>query len=268
MRKCFFVTLLMSLSMPLLLTLTSCDASKKISYFQDAQLVADAPAPLVEDLLIQQGDKVQFMVKIQGNSALSNLFYYNVSEENEGGGELGAMNYYIVDDEGDVFLPVVGKIHAAGLKRYELEQRLKQSIMDNGFKSVAVTATLLNAGVTFVGEVNRPGRLSIDNDNITILEALALAKDLTLNGRRDNIVVVRNVGGTDKVYQLDLRSLKQVVESPAYYLQNNDIVYVQPTKKRVREAVNSGNDVYTASFWLQMSSLEIRIINLLDKIND
>lgn len=248
--------------------LTACNASKKITYFQDADFLDGTPAPVVQDILLDIGDKVQFSVNVQSEPLLSQLFRY--SSSNSGNGYSNEqMNYFIVDEDGNITLPVVGKIQARGLRRSELEQKLKEGIIAQGYgDKVTVTSTLMNAGYTVIGEVNKPGRYPIYRDNVTVLEALADGKDLTINGRRDNVVVVRKVNGVDKVYQMDLRSLSDVLSSPAYYLQNNDVVYVQPTDKRAREAVNFGNDIYKTSFWLSLTNLEIQVINLINHLND
>ena len=131
-----------------------------------------------------------------------------------------------------------------------------------------MAATHLNNHITIIGEVNRPGRFAVDRDNLTILEALSMGGDLTLNGRRDNITVVRNIEGVDNAFQMDIRSLDEVIKSPAFYLQNNDVVYVQPTDKRIREASVTANELQTTDFWLQLTSLEIRILKLLDSLNN
>lgn len=259
-----------------LIILCSCNPTRNISYFQDAMQVDDTPAPVSQAIRLVPGDRIQFMVYVTGNPALTRLFYINNPYSYEalyesvviGTSSASQNNYFIIDDKGYLDLPVIGKVKAAGLKRSELEQLVRQKIIDNGYgNEVTVTATHMNAGVTLVGEVNRPGRCSINHDQFTVLEALAMGNDLTVNARRDNIIVVRNIDGIDNVYQMDLRSLKDVVNSPAYYLQNNDVVYVQPSKKRIRESVNSGNDIYTSAFWLQLTTLEIRILRLLDKLN-
>ncbi|MCQ2095629.1 MAG: polysaccharide biosynthesis/export family protein [Bacteroidaceae bacterium] len=254
--------------LPCLLCLTlfcSCAPSRKISYFKDAELVSGTDAPVMRSIVLMPGDQLQFMVCVNNHPEITSLFYFSESGTNTD----PRYNYFVIDSNGDLDLPVVGSVRAAGQTRAQIEQLVRRRITACGYgEDVAVAATHLNNHITIIGEVNRPGRFAVDRDNLTILEALSMGGDLTLNGRRDNITVVRNIEGVDNAFQMDIRSLDEVIKSPAFYLQNNDVVYVQPTDKRIREASVTANELQTTDFWLQLTSLEIRILKLLDSLNN
>ena len=113
----------------------------------------------------------------------------------------------------------------------------------------------MNLTVSVMGEVNSPGRYSIDKDKMSILEVLSMAGDLTIYGRRDNILVLRQEDGAQKVYAVNLGSADQLYTSPAYYLQQNDVVYVEPNDTKSRQSTVNGNNVRSTSFWLSLASL-------------
>ena len=120
----------------------------------------------------------------------------------------------------------------------------------------------MNLGFSVLGEVNVPGRYKIDRDRFTILEALALAGDLTINAERENVVLVRQEDGKDRVYVLNLLDAKQLYSSPAFFLQQGDMIYVKPNDKRVRESTINGNNVRSASFWFSVTSMLTSVVLL------
>ncbi len=156
-----------------------------------------------------------------------------------------AMQYYIVDEEGEVEFPVLGKIHLAGLTRTAAEDSI-QSLLAKQVVNPMVHINLINAKVSVLGEVNRPGQVAMTSDRLTILDALAAAGDLTVYGKRDNVLVSREVDGKIQIARLNLSSA-ELYSSPFYYLQQNDMVYVSPNKVR---AIGSSN----ASLWFSMVS--------------
>ena len=113
----------------------------------------------------------------------------------------------------------------------------------------------MNLTGSVMGEVNSPGRYSIDKDKMSILEVLSMAGDLTIYGRRDNVLVLRQEEGEQKVYAVNLASADQLYTSPAYYLQQNDVVYVEPNDTKARQSTVNGNNVRSTSFWLSLASL-------------
>lgn len=152
---------------------------------------------------------------------------------------------YRVDENGDIEMPVLGKLHVAGLVRAEAEQLIKEALEKHVVKPM-VQVNLVSAKVSVLGEVNRPGTVSISNGRLTVLEALAAAGDMTPYGRRDNLLISREVDGKMEFARIDMTS-PDLLTSPYYYLQQNDVIYVSPNKVR---AVNSAN----VSLWLSTVS--------------
>ena len=156
-----------------------------------------------------------------------------------------ALQYYVVDDNGDIEFPVLGKLHVAGLKRNEVELMVKEKL-EAQVLNPQVHAHIVNAKVSVLGEVNRPGNVVMTGGRMTLFDALASVGDLTPYGRRDNVLVTREVDGKMQIARLNLRDVN-VVTSPYFFLQQNDVVYVSPNKVR---AVSSAN----ASLWFSLVS--------------
>jgi polysaccharide export outer membrane protein len=146
---------------------------------------------------------------------------------------------------GDVELPVLGKVHVAGLKRTEVADLIKSKLEAQVINPL-VKVDLVNASVTVTGEVNRPGRIAMTKGRLTILDALAGAGDMTPYGRRDNVLVTRENNGKLEMARVSLRST-DLYTSPYYFLQQNDIIYVSPNKVRAISSTNAG-------LWLSMVS--------------
>ena len=167
-----------------------------------------------------------------------------------------------MDGDVDIDFPVIGKIPVAGLTRAEVADKIKNELMAQDLvRDPVVTVDYLNLYVSLMGEVARPGRYAIVRDEVTILDALALAGDLTILGRRDNIRVIREEGGVQKTYLIDLRSMENLVQSPAYYICQNDLIYVEPNEMRTRQSTVNGNTVLSTSFWISIASLAATIVS-------
>lgn len=149
-----------------------------------------------------------------------------------------SMQYYIVDEAGNIEFPILGKLHIAGLRRNEVEDFVKKELEKQVINPM-VHVNLINAKVSVMGEVTRPGQIPITNGRITLLDALAAAGDLTPYGRRDNVLVSREVDGKMQMVRLDLRSA-DIYKSPYFFLQQNDVVYVSPNKVRAVSSTNAG----------------------------
>ena len=144
----------------------------------------------------------------------------------------------------------------AGLTREEAEERIKEELLDcRQIKDPVVIIEFMNLGFSILGEVARPGRYKIDRDRFTVLDAISLAGDLTINGRRDNIMLVRHEVTKDRTYILNLMDAKSLYNSPAFYMEQGDIIYVTPNDKRIRESTVNGNNIRSTSFWISLASL-------------
>lgn len=160
-------------------------------------------------------------------------------------GTTPTLQYYTVDEKGELELPLLGRFKVEGKKRSEVEDLIRSRLMTQ-VTNPTVNVMLINPAVTVMGEVNRPGRYTMPNGRVTLLEALGLAGDLTIYGKRDNVLVSREVNGKMEFARIDLGSA-DLFTSPYYYLQQNDVIYVSPNKVR---AISSTN----ASLWLSVVS--------------
>lgn len=238
---------------------TSCATHKKIAYFQDLTPgVSTQEVSLPLEIKIQPDDKISILVNSKNPQLveLFNLPYVTRQIGTVGSSSSQGISGYTVDADGNIDFPVLGKIHIAGKSRAEVAAFIKNELISNNLvNDPVVTVEFMNLTVSVMGEVNSPGRYSIDKDKMSILEVLSMAGDLTIYGRRDNVLVLRQEEGEQKVYAVNLASADQLYTSPAYYLQQNDVVYVEPNDTKTRQSTVNGNNVRSTSFWLSLASL-------------
>ena len=207
---------------------TSCASRKEVVYFQDTGNF---------ETLVNNNDfvskfKVDDLVSIHVSSlnpeasAPFNLFRGAA----EGGFQAQQVDY-LVDQAGEIDFPVIGKLKIAGLSPEELRSLLRERLSDY-LKDPIINIRLRNFTVTVLGEVNRPGTYPVNGEQITILEALGLASDLTIRGVRENVLVIRDFNGTKVYNRIDLTT-KNMVKSPVFYLTQNDVVYVEPNRSGI-----------------------------------
>lgn len=152
------------------------------------------------------------------------------------GASSGSNMGYQVSQNGDIVFPILGRLHVAGMTHSELASMLEERLIKEGYiTDPVVTVRLLNFKVSILGDVAHPMQLRIDGNRVTIFEALSMAGDLTIYGQRKNVTIVREENGTRTIGTLDLTS-KDVFSSPYYYLHQNDMVYVEPNKRRKRDS--------------------------------
>ena len=164
-----------------------------------------------------------------------------------------------VDEKGYLTLPIIGRIKCEGMTRLELAREIEERIKESNYiAEPQVNVRFANLCISVLGEVNRPGRYDIQSDKITILDALALAGDLTIFGERDNVAVIRVVDGKSVITKLDLRS-SDIFTSPCYYLEQNDVVVVSPNKYKAATAEINQN----RTFWISIASTGIALATLL-----
>ncbi|MBQ5663052.1 MAG: polysaccharide biosynthesis/export family protein [Bacteroidaceae bacterium] len=240
--------------------LASC-RSPQIAYFQDSD---DGLEFLLKEdgvIRLRSGDKVTVIVntKDQEYNNMYNLPYAPARiGQNSSYQTAQGVACYTVDSDGCIEFPVLGRIGVEGMTREELGVYIKKALLDRKLledNPLVVTVEFANLNVAVLGEVGRPGRYAVDKDRLTLLDVLGMAGDLTIYGRRDGIVVVRQVGDKQKMLEVDLTSVESIANSPAYYVQQNDVVYVKPNSMRQRQATVSGNTVYTPTFWISVASL-------------
>lgn len=245
--------------------LSSCGSSKQVVYFQDLQPgETEIKLPETRAITVRTEDKISIIVNSR-DPQLTDLFNLPIVSRQLGqslqrGGSAGSSSHgvsaYTVDADGEIDFPVLGKIYVAGMKREEIAECIKNELVkENLVKDPVVTVEFANLCVSVLGEVNSPGRFSIDRDRLTVLDALSIAGDLTIYGNRTKVMVLRQEGNIQRVYGLDLTSGKHVYTSPAYYLQQNDVIYVEPNNVKARQSTVNGNNVRSTSFWISLASL-------------
>lgn len=263
----------------LLLILSACGTPKNIAYFQDVTNGQNIQPQNVYDIRVRPEDKISIIVNTQDPS-LSSLFNL-VQTQNRltGFGRVGETNsflsgesrtsYYTVDADGDIRFPVLGIIHVAGMKRSEVARYIEKRLINEDLvKDPVVTVEFINTGFSVLGEVAAPGRYEFNKDRMTIMEAIAMAGDLKNTGLRENVVVVRQEGGNQKTYKINLTETQEMVKSPVYYLQQDDVIYVEPNDKSKRETTSAGNTIYNPSFWVSIGSIGISVATLIVTITN
>ncbi|MEO9891020.1 polysaccharide biosynthesis/export family protein [Aurantibacter sp.] len=233
------------------LILGSCASKKDIVYFQNA---GDYET-IVSDNSHTNKFKVDDVLSIYVStfdpqaSIPFNLFKGVASEE--GGMRATEQVDYIIDKNGEIDFPVLGAIKLVGLSPEEAKNHLKEKLSPY-LKDAIINIRLKNFTVTVLGEVNRPGTYAVGGEQITVLEAIGLANDLTIKGLRENVMVIRDFNGTKVYTRIDL-TRKESLNSPVYYLTQNDVVYVEPNDS----AVNASAFDSRVSVWVSVASLLI-----------
>jgi polysaccharide export outer membrane protein len=234
-------------ALPLLLFsflfLQSCSTKKDLLYLQDAKsagLIADTK--IVEQKIVANDI---LSIKIYSLDAESARVYNITLLEGGGGGmmqvEMLKLTGYLVSDEGTIVMPILGPILVDDKTPEELEFFLTRKLIEEGhLKQPTVTARIINAKFTVLGEVRSPGTFTFLEKNITVLQALGMAGDLTISGTRKDILLIRQAGETKIIHQLDLTSTAWM-ETDLYYVKQNDVLVVNPNNARIKSAGLIGN---------------------------
>lgn len=246
---------------------SSCSSVNKISYMQDKEgtdiVIA---APEARPIILQPGDKLSTTLyskdpEIMSLLNLSGQVKYVLGPENTG---YPISSVYSIDGNGCIDFPLVGTIKIAGLTRAQATEKIKEAILASGqANDVVINLDYASQRFYVLGEVNSPGHKTVDADVITILDAISVAGDLTIDGKRDAVTVTRNVAGKEESYTMNLTNLAELVQSPGYYIQTNDVIYVAPSKKRMRDSTANMNSVLSTSFWISIASLALTVYKLL-----
>ena len=233
---------------------TSCNVKERVIYFQDFQDKESITTQVIDEITFQPGDRLRILV----TSSLTpeDAMCFNLSTSNNSASAMNNTNnspQYTVSSEGTIEVAGVGTVVAQGKTRSQLTQEIQNRLRNGLLNDAIVTITPSNQYINILGEVKSPHRFSIDRDNLTLLEAIAMAGDLTIQGDRSNVIVMRNENGVITNYHVDLRS-KDVLSSPVYHLQANDVVYVQPNNVKSNQYINNGNSIRQISTWLSLLS--------------
>jgi len=259
-----YVILLM---LSILITTSGCVSKKKINYFQDQETTDTTQVKKIHSNytpILRKDDflsisvnsmdieSIKPFISEQGlNSASSQVPGYSTG--------IAASTGYLIDSNGDIDFPIIGKIKLAGLNRMEATELIKSKLIAY-VSNPTVNIRIQNFKVTVLGDVSRPGSFNIPNERISLIEALGIAGDLNITGVRQNVLVIRDVDGVKTEYRVDLTS-KNVFNSPVYYLTQNDVVYVEPNRAKRNSSLISS----TAGVFISIASLVITTISLITR---
>ena len=271
---------LFSLLLLTVFSVVSCSTPQNVAYFQNAEDIRGMALQKEQPLRLRPKDKINIVVN-SADPMLVGQFNLTAATNNMrslgsvttplttmggSGGGTAQLLAYTVDEQGDINFPVIGKVAVQGKTRQEVAEYLRRRLIERDLvKDPIVTVEYVNLAISVLGEVNRPGRIEMTKDNFTILDAIAFAGDLTIDGQRENIMVFREIDGEDQTYVINLCDRQNVLSSPAFYLQQNDVVYITPNPKRKREAKTTGNIFNQPSIYISVASLLTTISALLWK---
>ena len=241
-----------------LLIVTSCGSRQEIAYFQNQEELTTNFSQYIPK--IQPNDQLAILISGADPSAVAP--FNQVSTINVNATQANISPYhptYTVNEDGNINLPVIGDIKISELTRSEainlLKDRLKKYIVNPG-----VNINYVNFRISVLGEVSRPGSFVVPNERITILDALGMAGDLTIKGKRENVTVIREINGQKERYNVDLTS-SSTLNSPVYYLAQNDVIYVEPNSAQVAASKFTPN----YSLWISMAGVVISVISVLTR---
>jgi polysaccharide export outer membrane protein len=266
MKKKHLLSILLSLMVAALVT--SCTSSRNVAYIQNSDWFNSDKSAYLYDAHIMPKDVLTITVNTVNPEAAApfNLIVRNTlsSTSSAIGTSGGSLQTYLVGNDGTIEFPVLGKLNVGGLTKAECEKMIHDKLVPymNVKENPVVTVRMANYKISVLGEVGRPGMFTVGNEKINIFEALAQAGDLTIYGVRERVKLIReNAEGKKEVFTLNLNDAN-IISSPYYYLQQNDIIYVEPNKVKAR---NSGVG-QTTSLWLTSTSILISLASLLYSI--
>ena len=223
----------------MILMMVGCGSSKEVAYWQNIDSISLAASKGLYDAKIMPKDELTILVQTT-DPVTSEPFNLRSTGQTSNKDQITG---YLVDNDGMINFPIVGKIHVAGLTKTECEDLIKSKIQpylartENPLVSVRTSSYR----ITVIGEVNRPGVIPVATEKISLVEALAEAGDMTIYGKRDNVLLVReDKSGEKHKVRLNMNDAN-IINSPYYYLQQNDIVYVEPHKVKARNTFFGSN---------------------------
>jgi len=250
--------------------LVSCGSTKNIPYLVDAEQLSDKQLQetariyeakiMPKDILTVTVNTTVAEAAVPFNLPLApaNANSINSMQLSYGAG----LQTYIVDNAGNIEFPVLGKISVAGLTRVELQSLIKNKIYPEFLKEEpVVNVRFQNYKVSVLGEVARPGSFTVQNEQCTLFDALAMAGDLTIYGKRENVMLIREyANGTKSVYRINLQDRDLVLNPQLYYLQQNDVLIIEPNKTKARASAIGSSESFTISIVSTLISVATLII--------
>lgn len=253
------------------LFLASCQTPKNVAYFP--QLTEGETLALADTkgIVLKPTDKLSIIVNTK-SAELNNVLNMPVTSQIIGYSEIQSINQsrgtsgYTIDPEGYIDFPLVGKVKAAGMTRAELTAHLKKTMEEqNVARDAVVTIEYMNLGFSVMGDVVSPGFYQFNSDRMNVLQALSVAGDMNITGNREQVKVIRTNNDKQEAYVLNLLDPQSMTASPGFYLQQNDVVYVEPNSYKKRQATANASEVTKASFWLSALSVLTTVAVLIFK---
>lgn len=244
-----------------ILLFSSCGTTQEVTYFQDESLADYEPLDFNTDVVYKTNDKISIIVSSLDPEAARPFNLPTISEGQSAIVTQGStkMQTYLVDKFGNIEFPVLGQIKIGGLGRTEATELLKERLKEY-LKNPIINIRLINFTVTVLGEVRNPGTFVLEDEKISLSEALGYAGDLTIYGRRDNVLLIRDNNGKKQYAKFDLTSIS-VLNNQSYYLAQDDVIYISPNKARARSASYNQNTAVVISALAVLVSLTAIIIN-------
>lgn len=246
----------------------SCSGSKEVAYFQNVDSLSLAPSKGLYDAKIMPKDMLTITVSTT-DPAAARPFNLSVSNTLSATGDLssgaGTLQGFLVDNDGNINYPIIGKVQVQGLTKSQCEDLIRGKILPYMSKTETpiVTVRMSSYRVTVLGEVKSPGVIPVAQEKMSILEALAQAGDLSIYGKRNNVLLIReDATGEKHQVRLNLNDAN-IINSPYYYLQQNDIIYVEPNSVQAKNSGIGSSTTLWFSFVSIATSLTSLIVNIL-----
>ena len=264
MKKLLFPIVIMAI----VLFMGSCESAKQVAYFQNIDSISLAASKGLYDARIMPKDLLTITV-VTSDPETSKPFNLSISNtlgtDGRIGNNSGSLLQYLVNNEGNIKFPTIGEIHVAGLTKNECEALIRDKVKPYlaATENPVVTVNMSSYRVTVAGAVNSPKVVPVSTEKMSVLEALAQAGDLSIYGRRDNILLIReNADGQKEAHRLNLNDAN-IINSPYYYVQQNDYIYVEPNKTMAKNSAIGQSTTLWFSFVSILTSVASLLVNII-----
>ena len=254
--------------MTIVLLLDACSSAKQVAYFQNIDSTSLTASKGLYDARIMPKDLLTITV-VTSDPSTSKPFNLSIQNtlgtDGRLGSTTGSLLQYLVNNDGDIDFPVVGTVHVAGLTKDQCEDLIKSKVKPYLAESEnpVVTVSMSSYRVTVAGEVTSPKVVPVSTEKMSVLEALAQAGDLTIYGRRDNVLLIReNADGQKEAHRLNLNDAN-IINSPYYYVQQNDYIYVEPNSTKAKNSAIGQSTTLWFSFVSIMTSVASLLVNII-----
>ena len=253
--------------MTIVLLLDACSSAKQVAYFQNIDSTSLTASKGLYDARIMPKDLLTITV-VTSDPSTSKPFNLSIQNtlgtDGRLGSTTGSLLQYLVNNDGDIDFPVIGTVHVAGLTKDQCEDLIKSKVKPYLAESEnpVVTVSMSSYRVTVAGEVTSPKVVPVSTEKMSVLEALAQAGDLTIYGRRDNVLLIReNADGQKEAHRLNLNDAN-IINSPYYYVQQNDYIYVEPNSVKAKNSAIGQSTTLWFSFVSILTSVAALVVNI------